>query len=1471
MPVEVGVGYVSIVPETRGFGRALQEGTRGQSEPVGQDSGEEAGKGFLSGIGGVLKGGALAVAAGAAGLFAAGFADAVEKNNASGLLAARLGLSDKESARAGKIAGGVYAKGYGESIDEVNDAIKALQQNSVASINGPRKAIAGLTQDALALSEAFGVDVNESASAVGQMIRTGLVKNGKEGFDLLTAGFQSGADKAGDLIDTVNEYGTQWRKAGISAAGGIGLINQGLQAGARDGDIVADAIKEFSIRAIDGSDTTAAGFKALGLDADHMASKFAKGGKTANGVLQLTLDRLRGIKDPVKQSQAAVALFGSQAEDLGGALLALDPSKATAAMGKVGGAASDMASTLHDPVMTSFEVFKRRTLAVVSDLITRYVLPGLGLFGQALNDDVFPAVRLVGGVVDSTLVPAVKGAVGAFAAGVQWLRTWGVWLSPLAVLVGGLTLALTASAIASGISTAATWAGVTALTVAETVTAGFTAAQAALNTVMALNPIALVVIGLLALGTALFVAYKKSETFRGIVQATWAGIKVGWDALWGALQVGFAGFLTGLRAVGAAASWLWTSVLSPTFSAIATGAKVLVAVIAVLVVTPLVLAFRLVGAVGGWLWTTALQPAFQGIAAGAMWLWNSALSPAFRGIAAGAMWLWNSALSPAFRGIAAAAVWLYTAGIKPTMTGIVTVLRVAGAAGVWLYRSALLPAWHGIVAAAVWTWSGVRAVFGLLTAGMHAVGAAGTWLYRSAISPALHGIGSAASTLWTRGLKPAFDSIKSGVHLVGDAFDSAQRAIGKAFGKIESITKKPVNFVLNQVYSHGIKAVWDKVAGFVGLGKLPAAPKLLKEGGRTRGGIPGKDSIPALMMADEFVVKRDSARRVGFGTLEYINRTGELPAGPVQKFADGGVVGEVAGWIGDKAKAIGSAVMDGADFLAHPGRLWDKATGFVRGKIAAIGQNRFAQMIGKVPLKMLSSLKDKVVKAATGMFGGSSGDIGGSGVKRWSSVVLQALKMVGQPASLLPTVLRRMNQESGGNPHAINNWDVNAKNGVPSKGLMQVIGPTFAAYAGKLAGRGIWDPLANIYASMRYAMSRYGSLASAYNRPGGYAKGGRPKRGEVAWVGEQGPELIRFGGGDTEVFDHRTSLGMAAGLVLRGFAKGTSGTKAAAAARRQVGTDLGQFTKSLTGSASDIAKAARSLADDLRKTGRAGRALADQVGRTSGRLQSLAKQRDAVAGKLATARQAAADQKSSAADYMSLSNLGDVTSVGGLISGMQGRQQSLAGFQSLIKTAQKKGVSQSVIQQLVAAGPDSNLAQLVAGASAGDVKKINALAKSGAKLSTSYGNAMADAMYDAGSQAGKGFLTGLKAQEAELQKQMKKLGDVLVDSIEDRLKIHSPSRETERVGAMVGAGVVVGSDKALAAVRAGAERLGTAAIPPVVPAAAVAAQTQAAGLQRGDTVVLRVGEREIVAVLDERVDAGLADVRTRSRAGSKRR
>lgn len=138
----------------------------------------------------------------------------------------------------------------------------------------------------------------------------------------------------------------------------------------------------------------------------------------------------------------------------------------------------------------------------------------------------------------------------------------------------------------------------------------------------------------------------------------------------------------------------------------------------------------------------------------------------------------------------------------------------------------------------------------------------------------------------------------------------------------------------------------------------------------------------------------------------------------------------------------------------------------------------------------------------------SGENITGSGVDRWRGIATQALKMTGQYSTdNLNALLNQMRTESNGNPKAINLWDPNAMKGTPSKGLMQVIDPTFRQYAMPGHNSNIYDPLSNILASIRYALATYGSLGRAY-RGVGYENGGVITKQHMAMVGEGNKEEV---------------------------------------------------------------------------------------------------------------------------------------------------------------------------------------------------------------------------------------------------------------------------------------------------------------------------------------------------------------------------
>ncbi|MEV0635443.1 transglycosylase SLT domain-containing protein [Streptomyces sp. NPDC050619] len=93
----------------------------------------------------------------------------------------------------------------------------------------------------------------------------------------------------------------------------------------------------------------------------------------------------------------------------------------------------------------------------------------------------------------------------------------------------------------------------------------------------------------------------------------------------------------------------------------------------------------------------------------------------------------------------------------------------------------------------------------------------------------------------------------------------------------------------------------------------------------------------------------------------------------------------------------------------------------------------------------------------------------------WIKHSLDIMKAKGIPGSY-NGLHRNIIRESSGNPNAINNWDINAINGIPSKGLLQVIPPTFKAYHVPGTSWNIYDPVANITAAANYAADKYGSM-----------------------------------------------------------------------------------------------------------------------------------------------------------------------------------------------------------------------------------------------------------------------------------------------------------------------------------------------------------------------------------------------------------
>jgi TP901 family phage tail tape measure protein len=288
-----------------------------------------------------------------------------------------------------------------------------------------------------------------------------------------------------------------------------------------------------------------------------------------------------------------------------------------------------------------------------------------------------------------------------------------------------------------------------------------------------------------------------------------------------------------------------------------------------------------------------------------------------------------------------------------------------------------------------------------------------------------------------------------------DGVPGATTSISSLKAAIEDLpAAKQIRVVVYDAQGNAITTAYNRNADGTVTPRIDAPGKSTKRaaGGYIAGpGTGTSDSIPARLSNGEFVIRASETAKHR-DLLERIN-SGD-PS--VQHFATGGLVGSTD---------ISVTVPDGLP--AGLAQLMDGLTSAIN---AADQQTALAAL-------------------ATTMSGAST-----AGVQRWAGTALQALSMLGMPASYLPHVLRRMNQESGGNPRAINLWDRNATVlHDPSRGLMQTIGSTFNRYHVAGTSTDIYDPLANIAAALNYAAHAYakrGGVLYAMDKPGGYVAGG---------------------------------------------------------------------------------------------------------------------------------------------------------------------------------------------------------------------------------------------------------------------------------------------------------------------------------------------------------------------------------------------
>lgn len=518
----------------RGFGDGLSDGAA--------DGADEAADAAVSRMEKMKAGMAVAgVAVG--GVLMEGFGQALEQGDITSRLSAQLGATPEEAAKYGKIAGSMYSHGLTEDFQSAADAIRATMSAGLLPPGATNAQIQSISTKVNDLASTFELDLGQAANAVGQVMKTGLAPNAQTALDVITRGLQVMGPRADDIADTFNEYSTLFRQMGLSAADATGIMAQGLKAGARDTDVVADSLKEFVLIAQGGGKEVEGAFQKIGLNGKEMQKVFAEGGPKSKEALDKVFDALRKVKDPADRSALALTLFGTKAEDMQKALFAIDPSSAEAALGKVDGAAKRMGDTLHSGPTHQIEVFKRTVMQGLVNVMGSYVIPALmkipSIVGQVAAafatmggfiSDNRVAFTVVATAITAILLPslitmATTATTSAIATVTAWVTQATAALSTAATYVGVNALIIAgwvrqgAAAVAAGARVVATW-------ILMGVQSMIQAARMAAAWVIAMGPVGWVIAAIVGL--------------VAIIVANWDTVKqwtaAAWDWVWGKVK-----------------------------------------------------------------------------------------------------------------------------------------------------------------------------------------------------------------------------------------------------------------------------------------------------------------------------------------------------------------------------------------------------------------------------------------------------------------------------------------------------------------------------------------------------------------------------------------------------------------------------------------------------------------------------------------------------------------------------------------------------------------------------------------------------------------------------------------------------------------------------------------------------------------------------------------------------------------------
>lgn len=685
MAVELATAYVSLIPSARGAKAAIAKEL--DIDQPAEKAGKSAGGRITGALGKAVKGTIIGVGV------AAGAALSAAMVKGWGRLTA---IEDAQA----------KLEGLGHSAK----AIDTIMANALGSVKGT----------------AFGLD--EAATVAASAVAAGIKPGERLERVLSLVG-----DTASIAGSSMGEMGAIFNKVAASNRLTMGEVNQLADRGVPILTMLADQFGvtagEMSKMVSQGEVDFAAFSKAI---ETNIAGAALESGNTTRGAFanmmaaggRFGATLLEGVFPVAKQ------VFGGMITLIDGATDAVKPwaeqfstfvlTRMVPAAQQLIGNIADLAANVQQFVQSAkFQDIKAETMDRLGSIFAtvataaRDLGPSLAIIVQSLArataeigistwQILLTTVDALARIAAAVLVPAIQkladwmernqravtllvGAYVAYRTAMIAVRTVTAVTMAVVGAYRAVTLGLTAASYGAAGATYAQGAALKVYAVVTKATMLATKAWAAvqwvLNAALTANPIGLIVVAIAALVAGIIIAYKRSETFRKIVdgalQAVGAAAKWLWER---AIKPAWEGIKAAFLAVAAVVTWWWNNVTRPVLTTTMRIVKSLAALWLWAfghVIRPAIVAaqiyIRALGAVISWLWTNAFRPAVLAISAVIDWLWERSIKPGFERMTRAALWLWERGIKPAFEAIGNTIRKVWSGIIKPTFDKMMSI------------------------------------------------------------------------------------------------------------------------------------------------------------------------------------------------------------------------------------------------------------------------------------------------------------------------------------------------------------------------------------------------------------------------------------------------------------------------------------------------------------------------------------------------------------------------------------------------------------------------------------------------------------------------------------------------------------------------------------------------------------------------------------------------------------------------------